>query len=247
MTRQGSAQAAIVLYDGYDIRGQTTEYDLAVESPVEDTTVLGITDITQEPVGYVGATLDLKGFYDDAAGAINQALVGVATEGVLCLGVEGNALGKRFFGATSGIGFAYKRLVKVGGLHRAEAQFVCSGAFDDGDGARILYPLQTITAAVAGSTALDGGASSSGGGAGYLQVPALTLGGYTSVTVAIQDSADGATGWATIATFTAVTAAPAAQAVAIAGTIRRYTRVTVTLNGAGSGPSITLFVGLARR
>lgn len=247
MTRRGSADAAVLLWGGYDLRGYTTDYELDKETPVEDVTVLGEADITQQAVGFIGTTIVVNGFYDDAALASHAALVGPANDRVLALALEGNTLGKRFFGAGSAIEFKYVRKVQVGKFHRTMANLVCSGVIDDGAQSLILYPQQTVTAAIAGSTALDGGAATSNGGAAYLQVPALTLGGYTSITTKVQDSADGATGWADIATFTNVAAAPAAQRVAIAGTIRRYTRITLALNGAGSSPSITLFVGLARR
>jgi len=66
------------------------------------------------------------------------------------------------------------------------------------------------------------------GAQAYLQVTQIT---GTSVTVAVQDSADGAS-WANVTglSFTAVTAAPNTQRLATAGnaTIRRYLRVITT-------------------
>lgn len=64
------------------------------------------------------------------------------------------------------------------------------------------------------------------GGQGYLQVAAFT---GTSVTATIQHSADGTT-WTTLAAFTAVTAAPAFQRIAVANTttVNRYLRVSST-------------------
>lgn len=79
---------------------------------------------------------------------------------------------------------------------------------------------------------LDGGAASSEGGAAYLFVTSLT--GLTAVDVTIEDSADGSTGWATIATFAQVTVTDRGQRVAIAGAIRRYTRAVYNVTGSGS-------------
>lgn len=66
------------------------------------------------------------------------------------------------------------------------------------------------------------------GAQAYLQVTAIT---GTSVTVAVQDSADGSS-WTNVTglAFTAVTAAPAFQRLATAGnaTIRRYVRAVTT-------------------
>jgi len=79
-------------------------------------------------------------------------------------------------------------------------------------------------------TALDGGASSAFGAQFYLNVESVT---GTSVTVAIEDSADNVS-FATVSgmTFTAVTsaAAPTWQRLATANnaTIRRYVRVVTT-------------------
>jgi len=55
----------------------------------------------------------------------------------------------------------------------------------------------------------------------YLQVTAFT---GTSVTVTVQQAPDNST-WTTLAAFTAVTAAPATQRVAVTGNVGRYLRV----------------------
>lgn len=62
------------------------------------------------------------------------------------------------------------------------------------------------------------------GAQAYLQVSQFT---GTSVTVTVQHSPDNST-WSTLAAFTAVTAAPAAQRVTAAGTVGRYLRVIST-------------------
>lgn len=80
------------------------------------------------------------------------------------------------------------------------------------------------------------------GAQAYLQVPAFT---GTSVTVTVQDSADGSS-WANVTglAFTAVTAAPNTQRLATAGnaTIRRYLRVI----SAGTFSAASFAVGLNR-
>jgi len=87
------------------------------------------------------------------------------------------------------------------------------------------------------------------GGAVYLQVPAVTLGGYTNWLVTPQDSANGSS-WADIAGVTpqAITAAlvPVAYRLPVTGIIRRYTRLRITLTGSGSAPSLTIMGGLVR-
>lgn len=91
--------------------------------------------------------------------------------------------------------------------------------------------LRTDTTATTGATSLNHGASSAFGAQAYLQV--MSVAG-TSVTVAVQDSADGATGWANVSglAFTAVTpaGAPAVQRLATANnaTVKQYLRITTT-------------------
>jgi hypothetical protein len=82
--------------------------------------------------------------------------------------------------------------------------------------------------------------NSRNGGAGYLEVSAYS--GFTSVVVKIRSSPDDVT-YADLITFTTVTAAPAAERIAVAGTVDRYLCVTGTVTGSGS---ITPFVGFAR-
>lgn len=101
--------------------------------------------------------------------------------------------------------------------------------------------LRTDTAATHGAS-VDGGAASSFGAQAYLQVTAFT---GTSVTVTVEDSADNATFAAvTGLTFTAVSAAPATQRLATAGTatLRRYVRVS----SSGTFTSATFAVAINR-
>ena len=88
--------------------------------------------------------------------------------------------------------------------------------------------VDTHTGATNGSAVDDGAgaAPTTAGIRAYLQV--LGVSGLTTVTVAIQDSADGSTGWATILTFAAVTAARSVERKTATGTVRRYLRAITT-------------------
>lgn len=105
-----------------------------------------------------------------------------------------------------------------------------------------LTPGVRTDAAAADGASLNGGAASAFGGQAYLQVTGFT---GTSVTVAVQDSADNAT-WADVAglAFTAVTAAPNTQRLATVNTatIRQYVRVVTT----GTFTSASFAVALVR-
>lgn len=85
------------------------------------------------------------------------------------------------------------------------------------------------------------------GGAAYLQVSALVLGGFTNFAPKVQHSADNAT-WVDLATFTVVTASPTAQRVVVTPgtTVNRYLAAIWAFGGSGSGESVTFFVGFSR-
>lgn len=82
-------------------------------------------------------------------------------------------------------------------------------------------------------------------GAADLHVTALTLGGYTSVTVKVRHSADNIT-FTDLVTFTTVTAAPFAERKAVTGTVQRYTAISWDFIGAGSGQTFVPYVALSR-
>jgi len=83
-------------------------------------------------------------------------------------------------------------------------------------------------------------ANTVGGGAGYLEVSALA--GLTGFVGKIRSSPDDIT-YADLITFANVTAAPAAERIAVAGTVDRYLSFNGDVTGTGS---ITLFAGFGR-
>lgn len=72
-----------------------------------------------------------------------------------------------------------------------------------------------------------------------LQVFALTLGGYTNVTIKIRHSSDNSVFVDGTPSFANVATAPVAEVISLAAGVRRYRAVMHTFNGAGSGMSIT--------
>lgn len=92
------------------------------------------------------------------------------------------------------------------------------------------------------SSNLDNTAQSLLGGVAHLHCTAAS-GATPTCTVTIQDSSTGNSGWATIGTFTQLTST-GSQTLAIAGTIKQYTRAVFTIGG--STPSFTAQCSLAR-
>jgi hypothetical protein len=81
------------------------------------------------------------------------------------------------------------------------------------------------------------------GAEGHLHIPAITLGGYTDLTVDIEDSADDTT-FAPYVAFSAATAV-GAEKVVEATVCNRFLQINWTWGGAGSGQSVIPFVGIA--
>jgi hypothetical protein len=77
-----------------------------------------------------------------------------------------------------------------------------------------------------------------------LHVNALTLGGFTSVTVKVRHSADNST-YSDLVTFSSVTAVGSNRQT-FSGVVQRYTAMSWDFIGAGSGQSITPYVSIAR-
>ena len=244
MSKWGSDDG-FLLVDGYDLAGVSTALEDTVEAMTEDT--MGIGDSWPEPeyVGLKQWSLTQQGFYNDAADSVNAALNGSqGAQRVVCYGFEGSTPGKRFVGASGAVEVDYHRVISRGELHKANANYQGSGRVWEGV---ILHELSTETADgdTEGADSVDNGASSANGGVWFVQVPALSLGGHTNLTVKLRHSADDIT-YADKDTATAVTSAPAVEARTVAGTINRYTACSWDFTGAGSGPSARFFVGLAR-
>jgi hypothetical protein len=245
MTKYGSADVAFLLFGGRDIKGFMTTVNLTREAKIEETTGLGVADETHAKVGVNMARLTQSGFFDDAAGASNEALVGLA-ETVAAIGLAGNVIGRAFIGMDGAIQATYDRNPSKDELHKAAAAMTMDGAVEEGV---ILHELSAETSDPGDteSDSVDNAASSANGGAGYLEVTALALGGYTSVQVTIRDSADDISfADHSDGAFAVVTVTNTAERIPLTGTIRRYAAIDWDFIGSGSSQSITFMVGLVR-
>lgn len=245
MGTHGSNDVGYVLIDGYDVRGYLTTITDTREAMIEETTVLGDANEQNAATGIRSFEMEQEGFFDDAAGAIHDALVDhTGVPGVVMLAYAGNVIGARFVGAAGPLQGKYSRIAKVGELHKAKAEYSANGASDEGI---LLHTLGAETSDGDTTAAShDDGASSADGAAVYLSVTALTLDGASGVTISVQDSADD-TVYTELAAFTTVAIAPAAERKAVAGTVNRYLAVAWDFTGSpGAGASVTFTVGVAR-
>lgn len=244
MAKYGSDKVAFLLIDGYSVLGVTTTLTDNVEAILVDTTVLGSSWAEQGSTGIRKGELTQEGFYDDATNSSNAALVStVGTSRVLNYGVEGNTIGKALVGWNGALQVKYGRVASRGELHRANATYTTAGAVEQG------VILQSVVTKVANgnsqASSVDNAASSASGGAGYLQVTAISLGGYTALVSKIQHSADNVT-FTDLLTFTNTSSAPSAERKTVAGTVNRYLAANWAWLGSGSNPSATFMFGFVR-
>lgn len=231
----------VVLVGGRDISGDVIDWSAGQSTVAEESHGMGDAWVEQTAVGVSRGEAQINGIYNDAGS--DPAFIG--QEGTSrVLGFQlGTAQGDTvlcFAGAmeaNSARSSARESLMKI------STNIQSSGVVEDAD---VIQPHAADSGAGATPAgSLDNAASSANGAALYLFISALTLGGYTSVTVTVEDSPDNSA-WATLGTFTAVTSAPTAERITVSGTVDRYTRATLTWNGAGSSESVTLLVGIAR-
>lgn len=245
MAKYGSADVGFLIIGGYDILSDSTGLDTGVEQVLEETTSLGSAWATHGQVGLKKASFSQSGFFNDAIGKSNEALVALAgTARVGLVAYAGNVIGRMMQGFQGLVQSKYQRQANLGALHKAASEHAVTGKLEEGV---ILHALGAQTAASGNTDAssVDNGASSANGGAAYFAVTDLTLGGYTNVALKVRHSADDVT-YADLATATVVTAAPAAERVAVNGTVNRHLYASWAYNGAGSGQSVTFVAGFCR-
>lgn len=235
MSKQ-SGLGARFLIGGYDISGDVS----ALDTIGGTVALLDVTDITQSAHSRIGGlrdgTMSFTSFWNDAnsvpvLNALPRADV-IASFLVppLAIGSPAACLNSKQVNYDPTRGNSGELTMKT----------ECQGQGFGTEWCVLLTPgLRTDTTATDGAD-LDNGASSAFGAQAYLQVTGFT---GTSVTVKVEHSADNST-FTTLMTFTAVTAAPNGQRLAVsnATTVDRYLRVSTS----GTFSSATFAVAVAR-
>jgi len=177
------------------------------------------------------ATLSANGRYEDAVGEIatvaNARLVATDNEPVALLPL--------------GIGAGLPAVCQSGLLTQVEVEspadglttISIEGASDVG--LELAYQIgdyDTPITADGDTPNLDGGAASSDGGAAYVFIDEFS--GFSDVTVQIEHSANGTTGWSSIGTTPALTANGDAVRIPLVGSIEQYVRANIDVTGVGS-------------
>lgn len=245
MAKYSPADAWLIV-SGRDLTGECLNFSDSIEGVTTKTDTLG--DSWQEhlAIGLKRATIEQDSWFDDAANSTVATIVSAEqTERVVAWGYRTTAIGKQFTGAKGAFGGTSRRVVSRADLHHCNAIWTVTGQVEDGIILKNPVAETTASGNTEGADSQDNAASSASGGAGYVQLKALTLGGFTNLQLKVRHSADDIT-YADLVTFAVLTAAPAAERVAVTGTINRHTAMNWAYGGAGAGQSFTALVGFAR-
>jgi hypothetical protein len=233
--KYGSSSFSVFLVDGVSLLAAKLQgVTHKVESITERTDGLGDVSEAHGPVNMMKASLAQNGgFFDDAVGGMHALLkAGAQTERQVVFSVDAVT----FTGSVGTLVTAYEVIAKIAGLSKANASYQVTGDVDS-NGVILQNAAQTIDW---NGASVDNAASSPDGGVAYLHITALA--GLTGFVGHIESSVDNAA-WLDLVTFANVTAAPAAQRIAVAGVIPRYLRFRGDVTGTGT---ITVFAGFSR-
>jgi len=240
--------SSILLLDGFNVlSNKVTSMSHKIEAVQANTTGLGDSFEEHAPVGLKRVTVQQDGaFFDTTATtgghvAFSAKVPTSAQQAVriMCMGTAGQTTGYDFYGISGAFSVSYEVLSSNEDLQKANVEYVCTGQADVSG--KILQPLATKTSTWnTESTSVDNAASSSNGGAGYLQCTAAS--GFSAFVGKIRHSADDTT-FADLITFTDNVTSPFAERKTVTGTVNRYLSFTGTATGTGS---ITVFAGFSR-
>lgn len=247
MAKKGPS-TAFILVDQYDLSGYTYTMSEGFEQVVEQTNGLGTSWEEHTAVGIGRVTLQASGgLYEEGVDTVNEALAEMGDSLRLLAAGPDSVVGGYVTMVNGVYASTYERVTDRAALTKANATYTVSGDYMLG---RVVHGLDTESSASGSNESLDfdyNGTQPAGtaGAVCDLHVPALTLGGYTSVTITVRDSTDGIS-WADLVSFTNVTATATTryERKTVAGTINRYLAIEWTFNGAGSGQSIVPFVSV---
>jgi hypothetical protein len=214
-------------------------------SPDVDTIGLKVSAVTQTwqglstpwPVeldtGLRTATLAVTGLYGGTVGS-PATLANVGSTPAVMLAHEGGTAGSRAFCLPASILADNELGITNKAMDTVKPALAISGAVHL---SQVIAPLTARSAAGNTDTAYADLGASTTTGMLHVQVPALTLGGYTNCTLTLRSSADHVTFVNASPAITVV--APGAWSVAITGTVQRYVSLAWAWTGSGSGQSIT--------
>lgn len=222
----------------YNLTSYVNEVSTTRTASTADTTTMG-SNYKTFVNGYVEGEASVSGFYDGSASAVDEVLsaaLGSATNKPVTICREAfDAVGDRAE-LLEAIETKYEVSSSVDDAVGISADFMSNGGVESGV---VLHALEAETAD-ASETSHDGLAATTNGAVAHLHITAFS--GLDDATVVIEDSANNSA-FSTLMSFTTATGLTS-ERIAVAGTVRRYLRVTTDVTGTGS---VTFAVALARR
>ena len=227
-------------YNSMDMSDYVETVNADLERDVADIKTIGATAVSRL-TGTRSVTVAIGGVYDAATTGIDVNIwdaFGNGTTGgdehIFALCPQGDTAGNACYCGTS---LANSFSVNDGAADAVKYPVGAIGS-DRADRCGVLHALAARTTD-ASETAIDGTATSSAGGRGYLIASAVS----GTVDVIIEDSTNG-TSWATLVTFTQL-AAVGEESISLtaSATVNRYVRATWDVSVAGSA---TFFVAFGR-
>lgn len=241
MSGARAGKNAVLLWDQYNLGQFLSDGTVTAEQADLDATAWSTSSVERTLPGFTRTSGTFSGLFTASTGStgsdsILSAAFGSTTP-VLTWGPEGWTVGRvaKLIRATHN---SYNIQSPVAGVVGVTAGVKGTTRYESGVWLKGLDAVTTTGS----STKVDGGAASSKGGVGHLHITAAsTLG---SMTVKVQHSSS-STAWSDLITFTASTHARA-QRSTVSGTVKRYTRTTVSALTGGTGVSVTHAVSFAR-
>ena len=228
--------------EGYDLSGDANSLDGAgYNQTLLDTTGLNTEAVTRT-TGLVEGNITFNGFFNNATGQSHPVLSSnsgkLPSADQVVLIPFGSAVGDPFAGLVSKEG-EYNVSRSQGSVMTLTATYASEGIGTEfGD---MLTAHEDTHSSAGSGTVFDGGASSSNGASGYLQVFSLASG---SVTVKIQECSTSGGSYTDMITFSTVASAsaPTAERLTMSGSVSQFLKVTTT----GTFSNAVIAVGVHR-
>lgn len=238
-----AGRVSAVTLDQFDITGFYNEYKFKRDAALIDVTPFG-NRVSSDLAGIQKAGLELKGFYNSTHDVAIHQRFGQDEDVLLALAPQGYKPLAPVVMLPS-VTVKYDVSAKAKDAVTVDSEFALRGFVDNG--VQLFSPKTILTAASGVSGIYDNGSSATSGAtvAGWAsQLHVWAIGGTSpSVTVTIEDSADG-TAFATLGAFTTAIAPESDRLeVDFGNTVRRYVRARYVLVGGGA---VQMLTGFAR-
>lgn len=146
MSKYAGPSFSVLLVDGYNLAASITENaTIAIESVTQQTNPFGVGSEGHTPINIEKGVLTAGGgFFDATTDALHSAIGAVTgISRIVSAAIEGNIIGKHFFGFQGPYSQKYEVMDAKDGLTKANVTYLVSGDIDEGV---IVQHLATFTA-----------------------------------------------------------------------------------------------------